>query len=184
MRSGWVCVCVLWLLCFVVTFSKVIISKRKLTSDFGGFFGGCFLSMSSFCVQHDGTVMVWDLREPSSLHRSVFMDGQEITMRSPTYNTGNNVPTYNTGNTIPTYNTDNTVPTYNPDNTIPTYNTGNTAPTTTQVTLSPPTAQVTLSPPTTQVTVPTTTQVTVPTTTQVTLSPPTTQVTLCTLQHR
>ncbi|KAL8618446.1 hypothetical protein ACOMHN_049863 [Nucella lapillus] len=36
---------------------------------------------------HDGSVMLWDLRESASLHRSVFVEDQEITTRFPTYNT-------------------------------------------------------------------------------------------------
>ncbi|XP_076436992.1 cytoplasmic dynein 2 intermediate chain 1-like [Babylonia areolata] len=36
---------------------------------------------------HDGSVMLWDLRESSALHRSVVVGDQEITTRFPTYNT-------------------------------------------------------------------------------------------------
>lgn len=35
----------------------------------------------------DGSVMLWDLREPSSLHRAVYVHDVEVVMRFPTYNT-------------------------------------------------------------------------------------------------
>ncbi|XP_025084636.1 WD repeat-containing protein 60-like isoform X2 [Pomacea canaliculata] len=35
----------------------------------------------------DGSVCVWDLREPSSLHRTVFLQDQDVCIRFPTYNT-------------------------------------------------------------------------------------------------
>lgn len=35
----------------------------------------------------DGSVMLWDLREPSALHRTVVFEGHEIVVRAPTYNT-------------------------------------------------------------------------------------------------
>ena len=42
-----------------------------------------------FYLQYDGSVVVWDLREVSSLHKSGLRgsDGMEHTLRHPTYNT-------------------------------------------------------------------------------------------------
>ena len=39
-------------------------------------------------LQTDGSVVAWDLREPSSMHRSHYYKDQDFCFRYPTYNTG------------------------------------------------------------------------------------------------
>ncbi|XP_067686428.1 cytoplasmic dynein 2 intermediate chain 1-like isoform X2 [Haliotis asinina] len=41
----------------------------------------------AFCGMGDGSVVVWDLREPTSMHRTVSVGDQEHVLRFPTYNT-------------------------------------------------------------------------------------------------
>ena len=41
-----------------------------------------------YYYQHDGSLVVWDLTEPSSLHRSHSVGEHSWLLRYPTYNTG------------------------------------------------------------------------------------------------
>lgn len=43
-----------------------------------------------FAGMVDGSVAMWDLREPSSIHQSVVMNEETYSLRYPTYDTGDN----------------------------------------------------------------------------------------------
>ncbi|XP_070174778.1 cytoplasmic dynein 2 intermediate chain 1-like isoform X2 [Littorina saxatilis] len=69
---------------------KEIASPQKILTCLSQPTCACFSPSRAALViagMHDGSVMLWDLREPSSLHRSVYLEGQEIVTRFPTYNT-------------------------------------------------------------------------------------------------